>query len=121
MDYEFKKNTLDGSYYCRCSMGHEILGRWVQEEIAKDKHTIQKVWNLLEKAKQAPTKDHFLLGADLMLLIQGDEVIVQENHFGQNDEIELHEEFSIYESESISVCGKEDFEALITAWQDFIS
>ncbi len=33
MDYEFKKNTLDGSYTCSFSMGHEVLGRWLQEEV----------------------------------------------------------------------------------------
>ena len=35
MEFEFTRNTLMGEYYVKCSMGHEIVGRWLQEEIGK--------------------------------------------------------------------------------------
>ncbi len=36
MDYEFKKNTLDGSYRVELSSGHEALGYWLLEEVGSD-------------------------------------------------------------------------------------
>ena len=29
MEFEFIRNTLMGEYYVKCSMGHEIVGRWL--------------------------------------------------------------------------------------------
>lgn len=47
MDYEFKKNTLDGSYHAVFSMGHEALGRWLIEEIGKDFARWIRYWHKL--------------------------------------------------------------------------
>ncbi|EFO38617.1 YacL family protein [Escherichia coli] len=43
MEFEFIRNTLMGEYYVKCSMGHEIVGRWLQEEIGKDPTMIAQV------------------------------------------------------------------------------
>ncbi len=119
MDYEFKKNTLDGSYYCAFSMGHEVLGRWLQEEINIDRVKLNEVFDFIEKAKKEPGQSFCLIGTEISLFILDDEVEVKQNGMeGYDDEL-LVEDFSIYDSESISSCGLHDFEVMLKDWHRF--
>lgn len=119
MEYEFIRNTLMREYYVKCTMGHEVLARWLQEEIGKDKDKIQQVIELIDLAKQNPTRQYRHLGKETHILIEDHEVHTQEN--GLDQEVELIEDFNLYDSESSSVCGLIDFESLVVNWLDFIS
>lgn len=120
MDFVFKKNALDGSYYCQCSMGHEIVGRWLQEEIGHEMARIEQVMALVAQARTAPGGEHRLLGREISLLISADEVIIEDNALALSDSEVVPEEFELYDSESVGCCGLEDFEQLIRQWQAFI-
>ncbi|GAA5647040.1 YacL family protein [Vibrio proteolyticus] len=120
MDFVFKKNALDGSYYCQCSMGHEIVGRWLQEEIGHEMARIEQVMALVAQARTAPGGEHRLLGREISLLISADEVIIEDNALALSESEVLPEEFELYDSESVGCCGLEDFEQLIRQWQAFI-
>lgn len=120
MDFVFKKNALDGSYYCQCSMGHEIVGRWLQEEIGHEMARIEQVMALVAQARTAPGGEHRLLGREISLLISADEVIIEDNALALNESEVVPEEFELYDSESVGCCGLEDFEQLIRQWQAFI-
>ncbi|NAX19928.1 YacL family protein [Vibrio sp. V39_P1S14PM300] len=120
MDFVFKKNALDGSYYCQCSMGHEIVGRWLQEEIGHEMARIEQVMALVAQARSAPGGEHRLLGREISLLISADEVIIEDNALALSESEVLPEEFELYDSESVGCCGLEDFEQLIRQWQAFI-
>ncbi|CAM3501640.1 hypothetical protein VA7868_01596 [Vibrio aerogenes CECT 7868] len=120
MDYEFKKNSLDGQYYCQCSMGHEIVGRWLQEEIGAEKIRIMQVLQVIELAKKHYDREHCFTGKEISVIICGDEVIVQDNVLLSTADATLNEEeFPLYESESCGCCGIDDFERLIRQWADF--
>ncbi|WP_367987297.1 YacL family protein [Vibrio sp. NTOU-M3] len=121
MEFEFIRNTLMGEYYVKSSMGHEIVGRWLQEEIGKDWDKIGQVEQLTDKARLAPHQEHQLLGTEISLSIQGDEVTVQENVLAHGSEIEADSEFDFYDSESTASCGLEDFELLIEQWKEFLT
>ena len=54
MEFEFIRNTLMGEYYVKSSMGHEIVGRWLQEEIGKDWQKIEQVESMLVAVHQSP-------------------------------------------------------------------
>lgn len=120
MDFVFKKNALDGSYYCQCSMGHEIVGRWLQEEIGHEMARIEQVMAVVAQARTAPGGEHRLLGREISLLISADEVIIEDNALALSESEVLPEEFELYDSESVGCCGLEDFEQLIRQWQAFI-
>ncbi len=120
MEFEFIRNTLMGEYYVKCSMGHEIVGRWLQEEIGKDPAKIHLVEALIDKAFSSPSQEHSLTGTEISLMIHGDEVLVQENTLAHNYELELESEFDFYDSESTASCGIEDFMTLIEQWKDFL-
>jgi len=120
MDFVFKKNALDGSYYCQCSMGHEIVGRWLQEEIGHEMARIEQVMAVVAQARTAPGGEHRLLGREISLLISADEVIIEDNALALSESEVVPEEFELYDSESVGCCGLEDFEQLIRQWQAFI-
>ncbi|HHG3337775.1 YacL family protein [Vibrio parahaemolyticus] len=121
MEFEFIRNTLMGEYYVKCSMGHEIVGRWLQEEIGKDPAKIAQVEALIDKAFSLPSQEHTLTGIEISLMIQGDEVLVQENALSHDYDVEMDSEFDFYDAESTASCGIEDFVALIDQWKDFLN
>ncbi|ACY50733.1 TPA: YacL family protein [Vibrio diabolicus] len=121
MEFEFIRNTLMGEYYVKCSMGHEIVGRWLQEEIGKDPMKIAQVEKLIEQSFSAPSQEHNLTGTEISLMIQGDEVLVQENALAHDHDVEMESEFDFYNAESTASCGIEDFMILIERWKDFLN
>ncbi|MCR9607458.1 YacL family protein [Vibrio diabolicus] len=121
MEFEFIRNTLMGEYYVKCSMGHEIVGRWLQEEIGKDPMKIAQVEKLIEQSFSAPSQEHNLTGTEISLMIQGDEVLVQENALAHDHDVEMESEFDFYNAESTAICGIEDFMILIERWKDFLN
>lgn len=120
MEFEFIKNTLLGEYAVRCNMEHQIVGRWLQEEIGQDLAKLKHVLTLIDKAEQSPAQEFLWTGREISLLVQGDEITVQENALAYESEHELETDFALYDSESIAACGREDFVALLTQWQSFI-
>ncbi|MCG9596450.1 YacL family protein [Vibrio sp. Isolate25] len=121
MEFEFIRNTLMGEYYVKSSMGHEIVGRWLQEEIGKDWQKIAQVESLLTSVHQSPLKEHAMLGTEISILIQGDEVTVQENVLAHGDVMEEGSELNFYNSESIACCGLDDFELVLEQWKEFLT
>ncbi|EKO3486939.1 YacL family protein [Vibrio fluvialis] len=121
MEFEFTKNTLLGEYYVTCSMEHQIVARWLQEEVAQDRTKIEQVLALLEKAHQYPAQEWQFAGREISVMICGDEVTVQDNALNYGHDVEFESEFELYESESVAQCGLEDFESLLIQWQDFLA
>ena len=120
MEFEFTRNTLMGEYYVKCSMGHEIVGRWLQEEIGKDKQKLDHVMALIEQSRQDLSNEVTLLGKEISLAINEDEVTIQENVLAHEQEMEESSEFDFYNCESTASCGIDDFELLMTNWLDFL-
>lgn len=121
MEFEFVRNTLMGEYYVKCSMGHEIVGRWLQDEIGRDFDKIAQVEALCDLARLHPQQEHTLAGIEISLSIVGDEVIVQENVLSHGYELEDTSEFDFYDCESTASCGLEDFEIMIERWTQFLT
>ncbi len=119
MDYEFKKNTLDGSYHAMFSMGHEVLGRWLVEEIGKDTDKISLILEQLLALKSS-TQEWRLSGKELTLSLQDNEALVQANCLFSHEEEDFEEDFHFYDEESMSLCGFEDLALVLDAWQSFI-
>ncbi|MEH0742008.1 YacL family protein [Vibrio cholerae] len=120
MEFEFIKNTLLGDVYVRSSMGHEVFGRWLQEEIGQDLVKLDSIDQLLASAKAAPQQEFILEGREISLTVQGDEVLVEENSLKHDFDLGAESEFELYESESRASCGLEDFEQLLDQWKSFL-
>jgi len=120
MDYEFKKNTLDGSYHVIFSMGHEALGRWLLEEVGKDFDKMDTIEAQIGALKNS-TKEWRLLGEDLSLVLQDNEALVQANCMFSEEDDEFEEDMHFYDEESMSLCGFEDLEQVLHAWRAFVT
>ncbi|MDN3609082.1 YacL family protein [Vibrio ostreicida] len=121
MEFEFIRNTLMGEYYIKSSMGHEIVGRWLQEEIGKDRQKIAQVDALLESAQRSPSEEHTLVGREISVAILENEVVVQENILTHGQAIPEESEFDFYDSESTACCGLKDLQHLLEQWQVFLT
>ncbi len=120
MEYQFIKNSLTGEYLVKCSMGHEIVGRWLQEEVTSQLNIIDDILQRLEWVVEGRHHEDSIEGREINVLIHRDEVTIQENGFThplECDEPDMH----IYECESNASCGFEDFVELIKAWKDFVA
>ena len=120
MDYEFKKNTLDGSYHAIFSMGHEVLGRWLVEAIGKDFAVMDQVMTQLGALKNS-TQEWRLVGEELTLILQDNEALVQANYLFSEDDTELEENMDFYDEEAMSLCGFEDLAQVLDAWRAFVT
>ncbi len=120
MEFQFTRNTLMGEFYVKCSMGHEIVARWLQEEIGKDQTKIKEVIRLIETASQNPVEEMKLMGKEISLSIQQFDVVVEENVLGHEQDM-TDSEFELYDSESTASCGLEDFQAMIEQWEQFVT
>jgi len=109
-----------GEYYVKCSMGHEIIGRWLQEEIGKDKAKIEQVRAMISQARTNMSQELTLLGKEISLSINSDEVTVQENVLGHDVDMDENSEFDFYNCESTADCGIDDFDLLIEQWVEFL-
>ncbi|MBA5762189.1 YacL family protein [Vibrio sp. 404] len=121
MEFEFIRNTLMGEYYVKCSMGHEIVGRWLQDEVGNDWQKIEQVEQLIVQALTNPQQEHFLLGKEISVSIQSDEVTVQENVLAHGEELDDGSEFDFYDCESTASCGIDDFSLAIEQWKSFLT
>lgn len=119
MDYEFKKNTLDGSYHAVFSMGHEALGRWLIGEVGRDLGKVDLVLDQIGALKRS-SREWRLVGEELTLCLQDNEALVQANYLFSEDESELDDDMHFYDEECMALCGFEDFEQMLQAWRAFV-
>ena len=120
MDFDFKKNTLEGTYHVNFSMGHEALGRWLLEEVGKDFEVIETLFVQIKLLKNS-ANEWTLIGNEMTLVLSAEEAIVQENSVLHQSDEEFEDGIDFYNGESISSCGLEDFEQMIESWKAFIT
>lgn len=120
MDFDFKKNTLEGTYHANFSMGHEALGRWLLEEVGKDFEVIETLFVQIKLLKHS-ANEWTLIGNEMTLILSAEEAIVQENSVLHQSDEEFEDGIDFYNEESISSCGLEDFEQMIESWKAFIT
>ncbi|MCF1426848.1 MAG: YacL family protein [Shewanella sp.] len=119
MDYEFRRNLLDGSVLALFSMGHEALGRWLSEELGEDKSKLVAVLQAIAELQAGELEQFQLEGRDLTLVLDNEQAVVIANVLGFGLEHELQESMSLYDAESVSACGLEDFQQVLESWQAF--
>lgn len=119
MEYQFIRG-LTGEYRIRCSMGHEVVGRWLEQEVYTDTTFIESILTTIEQIKAGDGQEFSFPGKEISISLLQDEVIVEENVLATDDEI-VESEFHFYDSESTAGCGLEDFEQLLNSWVKFIN
>lgn len=120
MEYQFTKSSLSGELRIKCSMDHEVIGRWLEQEIGCDRAKLQQLIDTVESVRGRPAEEVVLRGSEISAFISGDEVIVQENTLGYAVDEAADSEFELYDCESTAVCGLEDLAQLLASLRTFL-
>lgn len=120
MEYEFRRNSLDGTLFAEFSMEHAILGRFFAERLGNDIEQCNNIIKQIEIIRANKQNDWLMHSRDLALLIDSEQVRVFAIAIDFDEDFELEESMSMYDSESEAYCGLEDFETALKSWMEFI-
>ncbi|MFB2778282.1 YacL family protein [Shewanella mangrovisoli] len=120
MEYEFRRNSLTGTYLASFSMDHEVLGQWFSEELGPELAKIQQVLDIIKEIQAGKRDSWRLIGGDLTLDLDEEQARIYANVLGFEQEYELEESMSLYDSESEAYCGLEDLEEALLSWYEFV-
>ncbi|MFB2651184.1 YacL family protein [Shewanella seohaensis] len=120
MEYEFRRNSLTGTYLASFSMDHEVLGQWFSEELGPELAKIQQVLDIIKDIQAGKRDSWQLIGGDLTLDLDEEQARIYANALGFEQEYELEEAMSLYDAESEAYCGLEDLEEALLSWYEFV-
>ncbi len=123
MEYEFRRDFITGAVAARFSMGHEVLGLWLEQELSAQPENVETVLLAIETLQTGNCENFQLNGTEYSLFLNREEAKVTANLLLQSepntdrlDEEDLH----FYDQESLSLCGLEDFQIMLDSWRQFI-
>ena len=117
MDYRFQ-TSITGQPEARLSMGHEVLGHWLNDELATDLDLLQRLLASIAQHRNHPAWSYQLTGREYHLQLSGtDAEISAGNGFCEED---IPEDLELYDMEAYASCGLEDFEAVLVDWKAFV-
>lgn len=120
MEYEFRRNSLTGTYLAIFSMDHEVLGQWFSEELGSELAKVQQVLAVIKDLQADKLTSWRLVGNDFTLELEREQARVFANSLGFEQEYELEEAMSLYDAESEAYCGLEDLEQALLSWYQFV-
>ncbi|QBJ61657.1 YacL family protein [Pseudoalteromonas sp. DL-6] len=118
MEYQFIRDPISG-LRIKISSEHAIIGRWLNEEIGKDKVAmVQALISSVSSSFEPLT----LKGQEIDLILSKDEALFEAHALHQDNEDILayqDDELMLEENDLSSGCGFEDFVDLINSWHEF--
>lgn len=120
MEYQFIRDPISG-FRIKISSEHAVIGRWLNEEVGKDKILMVQA---LIKAVATSFEPVTLQGQEVDLILNKDEAIFEAHALHQDSEDILayqDDELMLEENGLTSGCGFEDFVDLIDSWQEFVT
>ncbi|AAN56957.1 YacL family protein [Shewanella oneidensis MR-1] len=120
MEYEFRRNSLTGTFLASFSMDHEVLGQWFSEELGPELAKIQQVLDIIKEIQSGKRDSWRLIGKDFSLDLDEEQARIYANALGFEQDYELEEAMSLYDAESEAYCGLEDLEEALLSWYKFV-
>jgi uncharacterized protein YacL (UPF0231 family) len=118
MEYQFIRDPISG-LRIKISSEHTVIGRWLNEEIGKDKVAMVQA---LIASVSASYESVTLKGQEIDLILTKDEALFEAHALHQDSEdiIAYQDDDLMLEENGLhSGCGFEDFIDLIDSWQEF--
>ncbi|WP_372762935.1 YacL family protein [Pseudoalteromonas sp.] len=118
MEYQFIRDPISG-LRIKITSEHALIGRWLNEEIGKDKVAMVQALIASVSSSFEPLK---LQGQEIDLLLTKDEALFEAHALHQDSEdlVAYQDDFLMLEENGLSSgCGFEDFVDLINSWQEF--
>ncbi|KAF7777425.1 hypothetical protein PMAN_a2693 [Pseudoalteromonas marina] len=120
MEYQFIRDPISG-LRIKISSEHAIIGRWLNEEIGKDKVAMVQALIVSVKTSFEPVT---LKGQEIDLILSKDEALFEAHALHQDSEDLIayqDDDLMLEENDLSSGCGFEDFIDLIESWYEFTS
>lgn len=118
MEYQFIRDPISG-LRIKISSEHAVIGRWLNEEIGKEKIAMVQALISAVKSSHEPLT---LQGQEIDLILSKDEALFEAHALHQDNEdlVAYQDDDLMLEEEGLcSGCGFEDFVDLIESWQAF--
>lgn len=119
MEYQFSFDIYEKPI-AKLSMGHEVIGRWLSDEVSNNQQTINQILDIISQLERAKIFTRRMAGKDFEISFNQHDVEITTQCFGSEFADALPEDTHIYEQESYAECGLQDFKQLLTDWQRFI-
>jgi uncharacterized protein YacL (UPF0231 family) len=120
MEFEFRRNRLDGTVFAEFSMEHTVIGPLFAQEFGDNTDVIQILLAQVLLLKTGAKSHYFQTGADISVDMDSEHVRVFVNAIDFDEEMEFDEDMSLYDAESEAFCGLEDFETALQSWLKFL-
>lgn len=120
MNYQFVRD-VSGSPLAQFEMGSELFSLWFSEELSDDNEKIILLFDVIQQLQNKSLKEYVFEGNDITLSLDPYEVEVRSKILDVDAPAELPEGTELYDQESISGCGLEDFLLVLSSWNDFVS
>jgi len=119
MDYEY---TIDefGKLSAQFSSGYEAMGLWFNEEIENNQAVISDLLDRIDQLEQRKKSYFHIEGKEFQLRLHTDGVEVLALALGIDVDEALPENTNLYDQESFSECGLQDFKQAVLMWQEFV-
>jgi uncharacterized protein YacL (UPF0231 family) len=120
MEYQFYLDTLSGGFKANFSLEHQVFGRWLENEIGKDKVKLKQLLKQLSMLSNEQSLQ--VSGIEYSLYVNQGEVEVLLNSVLTDSELPEYIAMQDLQFETVekAECGIEDFIELLTDWCDFI-
>jgi uncharacterized protein YacL (UPF0231 family) len=120
MNYQFVRDQR-GHPIAQFEMGCELFSHWFAEELGTDQNKIAAILEAIQQLENKEIKAFVLEGNDITLSLDPYEVELRSKILDVDAPNELPEGTELYDQESISGCGLEDFYSVLSSWNDFVA
>ncbi len=119
MDYDFSFDEYDKPI-AEFSMGHEAMGSWFSDELGANQQRIEELCDIIEQLISRRIQQRLIEGTEYQLRLSQEDAEVRALSLDLDIDEELPEDTHLYDEESFSECGLEDFQQALLSWQAFI-
>lgn len=119
VDYDFSFDEYDKPV-AEFSMGHEAMGSWFTDELGTNQQRIEELLDIIDQLINHRIEQRLIEGTEYQLRLNQEDAEVRALSLDIDIDEELPENTNLYDEESFSECGLEDFQQVLISWHEFI-
>ncbi|TRX54063.1 YacL family protein [Thalassomonas sp. M1454] len=122
MEYEFRRDFINGKSIANFTMEHETFAPWLEQEVADDLTKAHSILTTLQNFTANTQSTERVIGKEFSITMSYEDVEVIAN--SSLDPLvvpeQLEDDIDDFEQNTSAVCGREDFIIMLQSWCEFI-
>lgn len=114
MEFEFFRD-LNGQHRARFTMGHEVMGAWLTEEVTMAETS--ELLGVIQRLEVGEIQEFKRAYRECSLLLTREEAELSAHALSFDSDLE--DGMAYYDDELYAGCGLDDLARVLTQWQDF--